>query len=266
MKGIFFEELSRAFRNRRLWIGIAITIASLAIGTYRRILIFGAQPIHPVNLLMNTSFYTPFSLFAALLATLPFADSFLDDRNHGFINSIIMRVPYRKYLAAKSIAVGLVGGVSIAFSLLLMFLLLALIGPVDFAARGYYSNSTQILVEPVGPLGWLYNTNPFGYLTFLLATAFAFGFVYALLGLAVSALINNRYVVLAAPLVFFQLLSYLEERSLHILPSWNPSYTLFPFEAYEGFSLGNQITQYVLLIVVAFACLALFARKARVIR
>jgi hypothetical protein len=266
MKGILHEELSRAFRNRRLWIIILLTVASMAIGIYRRGLIFNDQRIHPVNLLMNISFYTPFSLIAALLATLPFADSFFDDRNQGFIRFIALRVSYRKYLAAKAIAVGLAGGWAISFSIILMLVLVIVTGPIDFSAQGYISNSTLVSGEPWGPLGWLYTVNPFSYFAYLLATAFSFGFVYALFGLAVSMIINNRYVVLAAPLVFFQLLTYLEARSLHILPAWNPAYTLFPFDAFEGFTLTHQLIQYGLLMAVACTILALFARKSRILQ
>jgi hypothetical protein len=265
MKGIFHEELYRAFHNRRLWIVLAITAASLAIGVYRQSAIFAAVAMHPVNLWMDISFYTPFSLFAALLATLPFADSFLDDRSHGFLRYIALRVSYRKYLTAKALAVGLAGGVCVCFSVVLMFGLLVIIGPVNFSAQGYISNSTLASATPWGPLGWLYNLNPYGYLAFLLASAFVFGWVYAWLGLAVSAVINNRYVALAAPLIFFQGLTYLEERANHIFPAWNPSYALFPFEAYEKFTLGQMAAQYGLLLLAALTCLALFARRDRIL-
>jgi hypothetical protein len=221
--------------------------------------------MNPVNLLMNVSFYTPFSLFAALLATLPYTDSFLEDRKQGFLRHVVLRVPYRKYLAAKSLAVSLVGGVAVSGSILLMLVLLTLIGPVDFVSHSYVSNSTLEPISPWGPLGWLYSISPLAYLVFLLVSGFAFGGVYALLGLAVSALVSNRYVVLAAPLVFFQVFAYLEERSLRILPAWNPYYTLFPFEAYQGFSLAHMVMQFGLLLLAALVCLKVFARRQRMI-
>ena len=42
------------------------------------------------------------------------------------------------------------------------------------------------------------------------------------MGLAVSTLVNNRYVVLAAPLVYYQLLTFLETRMLHLPPTLEP--------------------------------------------
>lgn len=265
MKGIVSEEFSRAFRNRRLWIVLAISVLCLAVGLYRRGTIFSSQPMNPVNLLMNVLFYTPFSLFAALLATLPFTDSFLEDYQHGFLRYVVFRVPYRKYLLAKSLAVSLAGGAAVSGSILVMLVLLTLIGPVDFASHHYITNSTLGTSGPWGPLGWLYSVSPLAYLGFLLSSSFVFGAAYALLGLAISTLISNRYVVLAAPLVFFQIFSFLEERSLRILPAWNPYYTLFPFEASEGFSLAHLIMQFGFLLLVAVGCLMVFARRQRMI-
>jgi hypothetical protein len=221
--------------------------------------------MNPVNLLMNVTFYSPFSLFAALLATLPFTDSFLEDRKQGYLRYVVFRVPYRKYLLAKTLAVGLTGGTAIIGSVLFMLAILTLVGPIDFTSHNFVSNSTMGTSSPWGPLGWLYSLSPLAYLGFLLVSGFAFGATYALFGLAVSALVSNKYIVLAVPLIFYQFFTYLEERSLHILPAWNPHYALFPFEAYEGFSFIHMIVQYGLLLLAAAICLLLFARRQQVI-
>jgi hypothetical protein len=259
------EEMWRAFYNRRFWIVLALTLASLGVGWYRAEAVVYQQDIHPVNLLMVVLGYTPFSPLAALFATLPFADSFLDDRNHGFLHFIVTRTPYHKYLAAKSLAVSLAGGVSVGTSFILMLVLLIFTAQADFSAQSYLSTSTFAPFEPWGPLGWLYSLHPFYYLGFLLISAFTFGAVYSLMGLAVSVLVNNRYITLAAPLVFFQLFSYLEMRSLHLLPAWNPVYTLYPFEAFQGFTLTNWGGQYALLLFGSVLCITLFARKPRML-
>lgn len=84
MNGILKVELWRAFHNPRFLIVLAITRACLGVGWYRAEAIIMQQQIHPVNLLMMVLSYTPFATLAALLATLPFADSFLDDKNNSF--------------------------------------------------------------------------------------------------------------------------------------------------------------------------------------
>ena len=263
MQGIMRVELRRAFLNRRFWIIGLLTLLCLGAGWYRAGQITTITGLHPVNLLMNVLFYTPFALLAALFATLPFADSLLDDRSQGFVRYIALRTPYRNYLYAKGLAVGLAGGVSVGAALLLMLGLLFCGGQVDLGNRAFVSLSTLAPTEPWGPLGWLYGVEPFYYLGYLLLSGFLFGVVYALVGLAVSTLIPNRYVALAAPLVIFQLFSYLEERSLRWLPAWNPLYSLYPFEAYQGFGLLDQGLQYSLILLAAWGCLALFARRSR---
>lgn len=264
MSGILQVELWRAFYNRRLLIVLALTLASLGVGWYRAQALIPLQQVHPVNLLMVVLSYTPFAALAALLATLPFADSFLDDRNNGFLRFIALRTPYRSYLAAKGLAAAMAGGTSIAASFILMLGILILSGKADFSARSYISTSTFAPFEPWGPLGGLYSLDPYLYLVFLLISAFLFGAVYALMGLAISTLINNRYVVLAAPLIFFHIFSYLEPRSLRLLPAWNPAYSLYPFEAMQGFTLADWGGQYALLLFGSVLCILLAARRARI--
>ena len=264
MNGILKVELWRAFHNQRFLIVLALTLASLGVGWYRAEAIVTQQQIHPVNLLMIVLSYTPFATLAALLATLPFADSFLDDRNNGFLRFIAVRTHYRNYLTAKGLAASMAGGVSVAASLILMLGMLILSGKADFSAHSYISSSTLAPFEPWGALGWLYSLNPYFYLVFLLISAFLFGAVYALMGLAVSTLVNNRYIALAAPLIFFHIFSYLEARSLRLLPAWNPAYTLYPFEAMDGFTLANWGGQYALLLFGSILCITLLARRARI--
>jgi len=264
VNGILKVELWRAFHNQRFLIVLALTLACLGVGWYRAEAIVTQQQIHPVNLLMMILSYTPFATLAALLATLPFADSFLDDKNNGFLRFIALRTSYRRYLTAKGLAVGLAGGASIAASLILMLGILILSGKADFSAHNYLSTSTFAPFEPWGPLGWLYSLNPYYYLGFLLISAFLFGGIYALMGLAISTLVNNRYIALAAPLLFFHIFAYLETRSLRLLPAWNPAYALYPFEAIDGFTLANWGGQYALLLFGSTLCIMLLARRARI--
>lgn len=112
MKRILSEELLRAFRNPRFIIIILLALASFVIGSYRSPLpTFSPDTVpHPVNRLILNLNYGEFGFLAALLATLPFADSFLTDRDQGFLRLIVMRTPYARYLTAKFLTVALSGG------------------------------------------------------------------------------------------------------------------------------------------------------------
>lgn len=265
MKRILSEELERAFRNPRFFIIVVLAFASYVIGDYRAPMpTFPLDaPLHPVNRLMLNLQYGEFTFLAALLATLPFADSFLMDREQGFLRLVALRTPYRRYLAAKVVAVALAGGAALMLSLLVIFLA-GLSTPMDWEATVYSATSTLNDGVPWGPLGWLYTYSPVSYLLYLLASVFGFGAVYALLGMAVSTVVSNRYVVLAAPLVFVQVLSFLETRSLRLTPVFNPLYSLLPFDAYEGFPPGGQLVQFGLVFGVSLLCILILARKARI--
>ena len=265
MKRILSEELERAFRNPRFLIIAALALACYLIGNYRSPMpTFSPDaPLHPVNRLMLNLQYGEFAFLAALLATLPFADSFLTDRDQGFLRLVALRTPYRRYLAAKIIAVALAGGMGLLLSLLVIFLV-GLRAPTDWKTTIYSATSTLNNGVPWGPFGGLYTQNPLYYLLYLLASAFGFGAVYALLGLAVSTVVSNRYVVLAAPLVFVQVLGFLEARSLRLTTVFNPLYSLLPFDAYEGFQPAEQLVQFGFVLGVSLLCVLILARKARV--
>lgn len=151
---------------------------------------------------------------------------------------------------------------------MLVILLAGLVNPADWNATVLVSGAGGDLGQPQGPFGGLYALNPLIYLLYLLASAFGFGAVCALLGLAVSVIIPNRYVALAAPLVFVQLFSFLEERSLRLTPAFNPLNSLLPFAAngYEGnFTLGAQLVQFAVFLFISLLCFSILAHKNRAI-
>ena len=75
------------------------------------------------------------------MATLPYADSLLDDQNSGFLRAINMRTSYRSYLKAKSLAVVLSGGISVIGLLLLTFVFSLFINQSDLSNLSYASLS-----------------------------------------------------------------------------------------------------------------------------
>lgn len=268
MKGILKEELNRAFRNPRFLIVVVLALAIFGIGAYRSPVFLFSQAIHPVNRLILNLQYGEFGFLAALLATLPFADSFLDDLNQGFLRQIVQRVPYRKYQGAKIIAVALAGGASLVLAMLLIFLA-GLVGATDWGATTLFSSYVDQSSAPNGPMAQLYVANPIFYLLFLLASAFGFGAAQALMGLAFSTVIHNRYVVLAMPLVIVQVLDFLQTRALHVTGALNLLNGLLPFEVLSFYSpdytLGTQLAQFGVVFAVSTVAFLVLARKGRLV-
>jgi len=268
MKGILKEEFNRAFRNPRFLIVVVLALAVFGIGAYRSPVFLFGQAVHPVNRLLLNLRYGDFGFLAALLATLPFADSFLDDLNQGFLRQIIQRVPYRKYKAAKIIAVALTGGLSLVLVVLLIFLA-GLVGATDWNAATYFSTFAEQSSTPKGPLAELYAVNPIYYLFYLLASAFGFGAGQALMGLAFSTIIHNRYVVLALPLVIVQVLDFLQSRALHVTSALNLLNGLLPYEALSflspEYTLEAQLAQFGVVSIVSIIAFLALARKQRLV-
>jgi hypothetical protein len=268
MKGILKEELNRAFRNPRFLIVVVLALTIFGIGVYRSPVFLFGPAIHPVNRLLLNLRYGDFGFLAALLATLPFADSFLDDLNQGFLRQIVQRVPYRKYKTAKIIAVALTGGLSLVLAVLLIFLA-GLVGATDWNATTFISSFIDQSSMPKGPLGSLYAANPIYYLFYLLASAFGFGAGQALLGLAFSTVIHNRYVVLAMPLVIVQILDFLQSRALHVTSALNLLNGLLPYESLSFFSpdytVGAQLAQFGIVSIVSVIAFLVLARKQRLV-
>ncbi len=266
MKGILKEELDRAFHTPRFIIVIVLALAIFIVGVYRSPFAFFSQEMHPVNCLLLNLEYGDFGFLATLMATLPFADSFLDDLNQGFLRQIVQRVPYKRYQWAKILAVALSGGFCLALAVLLIFLV-SLMGAADWKSVAYFSGYAHSPTEPAGPFGSIYTLNPVYYLFYILFSTFGFGAVYAVLGLAISSLIHNRYVVLAGPLVLVQILDFLEDRSLHVTDAFNLLNGLLPFESSvfpsADFTVGVQLVQFVVVLAISVSAFLMLTRKQR---
>lgn len=166
-----------------------------------------------------------FGLIAPLMAALPFSDSYLIDKTSGFLRSLLSRMSYKKYLLTKYFSTALSGGFALALPMVVFFIFTN----VAFQ-RGLNTNIYEQRVittpEALGPFGVLYQHNPDLYILLLIGLGFVFGAVYAIMGLALSVFVNNRYVVLATPFVLYMLAHFL--LSVIGMPLWSPLSALVP--------------------------------------
>lgn len=257
-------EKSRVFRNLRWAFPLLIAIAMFIIGRYRfpALSAVGASAPHPVNRLLLALYYGDFDFFAPLLATLIFADSYVIDFEQGFVRFIVQRTRFKKYLNSKMLAVALAGGLSIVLVMVVIFIC-GLTQGLDFSPKPYISGKSAS--GPDGPFSDLYMVQPLFYLIYLLLSGFLWGVGWSLLGLAVSSLLPNRYVALAAPLVIAQVLSYAGAWSWRLPLILDPYISLMPFILYfpTTYGLEIQIAQYSFLILFSWLILRLTSKKIR---
>lgn len=194
---------------------------------------------------------TTFILFVPLLAVLPAADTYVVERTTGYLNAILMRCRYRRYVVARFVANLLAGGLAIALPLGLMF-----IANHFFFARGL-APPHQMRLRPDGPASSLYYDTPSLYILFLIGLGFLVGAVYATLGMAIAFWTANRYVVLATPLVLYHVANFV--LGTMGLAAWTPPITFYP----EGANSSTWLTIFGELGFIFGVSLLLIAWRAR---
>ena len=141
-----------------------------------------------------------FTPFAAIFPLIPYATSFVDDLQSGYIRSILMRTGIRRYSRMRILSVALSGGLTIFLPFFMIFAIITIIG---------VPTTTDNVSEVFLDLIWSpYVTVGGGILVMAakLLLAFLFGAVWALFGLLISTIVSNRYVTIIAPFVIYQAL------------------------------------------------------------
>ncbi len=258
-------EIHRAFTSRYFILSVLLGLLSLAYGLFDYISGPNPTDMPEASPYLNNAFdafiwaeNSLFLLLAPLLVVLPFSDSFVVDRSEGYMNFILSRSPYRKYLTSKYLANLLVGGVSLIIPLLLLY------GYTNtFFPRGFPPLlESRIPFDPMpGPAGHLYRANPDMYILFLIGLAFLFGAVYATLALAISTLVHNRYITLASPFLLYMVANI----SLAVLrlERWSPPSTLVP-NSIKSTSWGTVLGELGGIFLVSTLSLLVSARKEHI--
>jgi hypothetical protein len=229
---MFREEITRAFWNRTFILSVLLAFLALGQGLTDYLL-----PNDPEYLkLLPPNFNNAYDaviwaqngllgLVAPLLVVIPFSDSLSLDRVSGYLRFVLLRTSYKKYFLAKATTCALAGGSILALATFLFFIFTNLVFP-----RGLNLDPLQsrVITRPdaLGPFGSLYQTTPDAYIWSLIGLSFIFGATYAVFGLAIATLSDNRYVPLATPFLVFLLAHFVT--SVFSLPNWSPLSALIP--------------------------------------
>lgn len=252
-------ELYRAFWNRSFLLALVLGILLLGYGLFE----YSEGPDIPgANPFLCNAYDAviwaqrgPVALLVPLLAVLPFADSYVLDRTCGYLRHVLVRSSHRRYLFAKFVVNLLAGGLAIALSLILLFACTNLIYPrgllpIDQARIGG--------AYPHGPLGPLYRIAPDLYILFLVGVGFIFGATYATLGLAISTIVSNRYIVLATPFLLYHVANFV--LAVLRLEEWTPPATFIP-GAVKTASWLTMFGELGGIFVASVVCLLVLARR-----
>lgn len=216
MKRMLKEEFSQAFRGSLFWI-------ALALGGLLALVHYGVEVFLPYhdpqqvgqaiaqgnfpsvfNLWMGTSFTTVesylFFLILPLLAALPFAGSFCEELQTGFLRAKLLACRQKHgYYVTKALAVFVSGGVTVLAPLLLNLLCTAATVPAltPIASTGHFP------IFPTGMWAGLYYTHPWRYTAAYLAVIFVYAGLFAQVALVASFYLQNRILVLLSPMLLY---------------------------------------------------------------
>lgn len=189
--------------------------------------------------LMSRNFSTSSFLviIAPLIAAIVFSDSYLVDKESGFLKFIYLRIKKNDYIKIRLLVNGISSGLIILFS--------SLIALVIFSGIYGININTNDAIKISGPFSNFYYSNKWIYLLIVLGVSFIFNVIFATLALGASTFINNKYLSFLAPFFFY----ILSGTVFVMLKLYNLNAT-FLFVLKGNYSEINLILYQVVLLII----------------
>lgn len=194
------NDLKRVFISFRFYISVSLALCILLRPLFD-VLQSGGE--YTFAYLQEFPFgFSDFTPFAVIFCVIPFADSFCDDYNSGYIHAITMRISPRNYAKKRFVSNALIGGFTegVIVAITLLICLFSANTPETYESASFMQDT------PWGQLNILVRFH--GLLFFLMRVLLAilFGALWASVGLCISTFVPNRYITLVAPFVLYQML------------------------------------------------------------
>jgi hypothetical protein len=181
-----------------------------------------------------------------LLAVLPFAWSYHADLQEGYMKNIAIRTDKRNFMLAKYVAAFASGGVGSmfigVFDLVLTMTALPVLCPEE-GTRVYPIFSNFFMAD-------VYFTHPFLYVGFYLLMGFLTAGSFAILTMAVSNFVANRYIAIFFPFALFMVLHAIFP--FIGLGAYDPFQLLCPLQYYIP-NMWTFLIEIPVLLIVGFA-------------
>ncbi|MEL5898788.1 hypothetical protein AAGC94_12035 [Clostridium sporogenes] len=202
MRNYIKNEFKRAFFSKGALIcfGISLIIFLLGFSELARFGIYGFTNVYDfIDIFLYCRDVGKFSilvLIAPLLAAIVYSNSYLSDKNSGYLKFIYLRIDKKKYILTRLIANAVVSGLMIVLASLVMLIILAIIYGINIKGA-----SPSLNIE--GPLSYVYYNNKWLYCIIILMLSFSFYAIFSTLALGASTIINNKYFSFLAPFFYY---------------------------------------------------------------
>ncbi len=236
MAGLLRVEWKRAMTRWQTWIAFAILLGFCFQGLYayyRSYFLWDHGPLTNAWALIHPGYYNAYLAFInifsgptdfivvilPLLVAVAASDSLAWDRKTGFVQYVVNRSTMRRYIVAKIVSASMVGAAMVLGASLI----------AGIAARVFFPVSpTHPAIIGITPMlmASLYAGHPLLYCFMAAGIAALSGMAWALLGVLLSTLVKNVYLVIAGPWLLFLLSSF---PALVFAPNYAPLSLIGPY-------------------------------------
>lgn len=232
---------------------IAVVVAALGIMVYpirdsfRFIFVIPQSYLYYIKTVHS---FGTFDLFAPAIAAIPCGAAFYNDFKTGYCKFIFTRTGRMKYLISKTITCAITGGLAVFVPNLLLDVFLWIFAkPHSIGMPSFFNLSIFSNIEFV--------EDGIIVMITLLAISFIFGASWALVGLAFSTFILNRFAACVAPFMLYFSVSLILGQTEETL-RFSPLNMLFP--NYNGIpSIGFCFVYQLILMIIAALLFAIRA-------
>ncbi len=199
MGSYFIQELKRAFLSKKTIIACVISIALFFFGMAEYIPHIATTEVSILYVFLsgyNSGTGSYLAVLFPIVAAIPYATSYIDDKRNGINKYITMRVKRRNYLQIRFIVNGLVGGFVLfiaPFTAMLFLLLMLYTTSADTIGR---AGETLVAFTSLGI------TSVEMMMLTVCLLLFCCGFTIATLALGLSTIIKNVYLTVLTPFLF----------------------------------------------------------------
>ena len=266
MKNILREELERAWHSPRILLAMLLALAFMGYG-FTTILDRSWVPAGYsfADLWFFVYVASDFPFILPLVAVLPFADSLAVDQSEGFLRYLVVRTNYRKYLTAKFLTNALITAVAVFLPLAGLYLFANIIAPRTTVPINSWA--AQISGRPSGFMEPFFVAHPDGFILCVTLMAVFVGISYSSLGMAISLIYSNRYLVWGAPCAIYLMAHFVASKTHLFGPDWSPVSALYGNIAPPNLqSLASLFLNPLAVLLLAVAVVTVFGQRKRIIR
>ncbi len=250
---MFMSETKRIFSRPLLYVSFIVGVLLIN----RPLLEAFFEPVDSASITQILSVplaLSSFSPFAAIFCALPFADSFCEDFNSGYIRSVVSRTGVKKYALTRCLSVALSGGLVMAGIITVTIIHCGILADSPDTPESISFMRNSIWMRS----GIIFVMNGIPYLLLRVLFGFLFGCVWSLIGLLISTVLTNKYVTYIAPFILYQMLWFLLNETM-----WNPVYMLRGDSNFIPSIAFVIVYQMVLILILIFSSCLLIKRKVR---